>query len=221
MRTSITHPLRVDWLPLEGDKGCIGMTLCPGKYQPVAQTGSWDRQLALDVETLVEYNTDLLVSLITDEDMEVLRVTDLPHVVNANGIDWAHLPFADSTAPTTEWLEQAEPVFNRILTSITEGERVVVHCMGGLSRAGTFVAIYLYRRGLTMEEAIERTSKYALCLSKSEKQCVQQGLSHLHELTKLFLGPENIDYTAYGFQLWLKHILSRKSAENLFPKVLA
>ena len=172
MRTSITHPLRVDWLPLEGDKGCIGMTLCPGKYQPVAQTGSWDRQLALDVETLVEYNTDLLVSLITDEDMEVLRVTDLPHVVNANGIDWAHLPFADSTAPTTEWLDQAEPVFNRILTSITEGERVVVHCMGGLSRAGTFVAIYLNRRGLTMEEAIAkvRLERSPACINVQQEE---------------------------------------------------
>ena len=148
------------------------MTLCPGKYQPVAQTGSWDRQLALDVETLDEYNTDLLVSLITDEDMEVLRVIDLPHVVNANGIDWAHLPFADSTAPTTEWLEQAEPVFNRILTSITEGERVVIHCMGGLSRAGTFVAIYFYRRGLTMEEAITkvRLERSPACINVQQEE---------------------------------------------------
>ena len=99
MRTSSTHPLRVDWLHVEGDKGCIGMTLCPGKYQPVAQTGSWNRQLIPDVESLVQYNTDLLVSLITNEDMEILRVTDLPKVVAQKGLDWAHLPFADTTAP--------------------------------------------------------------------------------------------------------------------------
>ena len=156
MRTSSTHPLRVDWLHVEGDKGCIGMTLCPGKYQPVAQTGSWNRQLIPDVESLVQYNTDLLVSLITNEDMEILRVTDLPKVVAQKGFDWAHLPFADTTAPSPEWMEMAAPVYDRILASIPDGERIVVHCMGGLSRAGTFVAIYLYLRGFSMNDAIAK-----------------------------------------------------------------
>lgn len=156
MRTSITHPLQVDWLQIEGDKGCIGMTLCPGKFQPVSWTGGWERQLSSDIEALVQYGTDQLVSLITDDDMEVLRVTDLPQTVRENGLEWIHLPIEDTTVPTRRWLENALPVYIRLFTSIQEGERVVVHCMGGLSRAGTFVAIYLYLRGFTMTEAIAK-----------------------------------------------------------------
>ena len=172
MRTSSTHPLSVDWLPIEGDTGCIGMTLCPGKYQPFAQTGSWDRQLVPDIESLVRYNTDLLVSLITDEDMGDLKVTDLPRVVAEKEIDWVHLPFTDTTAPSPEWMELAKPVYSRILTSIVEGERVVVHCMGGLSRAGTFVAIYLHLRGFTMTEAIAkvRLERSPLCINLRQEE---------------------------------------------------
>ena len=156
MRTSVTHPLRIDWLPVEGDKGCIGMTLCPGEKQPVSWTGGWDRQLDLDIESLKESGTTRIVSLVTDEDMELLQVTQLPESVQASGIEWTHLPLPDTTVPTRKWLLRSIKVFTELQTSIPEGERVVVHCMGGLSRAGTFVAIYLYLRGYSMTEAIRR-----------------------------------------------------------------
>jgi len=156
MRNSITHPLKVNWIPIEGDNGRIGITLCPGKYQPISWTGGWDRQLSIDVTTLVELKTDHLVSLVTDEDMERLRVTELPQEIARQGIDWTHLPLEDTTVPTRAWLEAAKPVFRSLLTSIPEGENVVVHCMGGLSRAGTFISIYLWLRGSSMPDAIAR-----------------------------------------------------------------
>jgi ADP-ribosyl-[dinitrogen reductase] hydrolase len=156
MRNSTSHPLKVNWIPIEGDNGRIGITLCPGKYQPVSWTGGWDRQISIDVATLVELKTDRLISLITDEDMELLRVTELPQVITEQGMAWDHLPLEDTTVPTRAWLEAAKPVFSSLLTSIPEGENVVVHCMGGLSRAGTFISIYLWLRGSSMANAIER-----------------------------------------------------------------
>ena len=156
MRNSITHPLKVNWIPIEGDIGRIGLTLCPGKYQPVSRTGGWNRQLSIDVATLVELKTNRVVSLITDEDMGLLRVTELPQVITEHSMAWEHLPLEDTTVPTRAWLKAAKPVFRSLLTSIPEGETVVVHCMGGLSRAGTFVSIYLWLRGSSMTDAIER-----------------------------------------------------------------
>ena len=171
MRTSITHPLRIDWLPVEGDVGRIGMTLCPGKYQPISWTGGWDRQLDLDFEALKENGTSKLISLVTLEDMELLRVTELPEYVEASGIEWIHLPLPDTSVPTWKWLRRSVPVFTELQTSIVEGEHVVVHCMGGLSRAGTFVAIYLYLRGYTMAEAIQkvRTERDTRCINAKQE----------------------------------------------------
>jgi protein-tyrosine phosphatase len=154
VRNSTTHPLYVSWVELEGDEGALGLTLCPGKYQPIASTGSWDRQLDVDVQALVDMGVSHLISLITDEDMRMLRVEDLPQQVQTSGLTWDHLPFADTTAPTVAWMEQANPVLNRIIDTIPAGAKVVVHCMGGLSRAGTFASLYLWLRGMDMSEAI-------------------------------------------------------------------
>ena len=159
MRNSTTHPLYVSWVELEGDEGALGLTLCPGKYQPVASTGSWDRQLDIDVQALVDMGVSHLVSLITDEDMQLLRVEDLPRQVQDSGLIWDRLPFADTTAPTGAWMEQANPVLNHIIGAIPAGAKVVVHCMGGLSRAGTFASLYLWLRGMDMREAIGRVRK--------------------------------------------------------------
>lgn len=141
---------------MQGDEGQLGMTLCPGKYQPVASTGSWDRQLDVDVQALVEMGVTHLISLITEEDMQMLRVTDLPDELARSGLEWAHLPLPDTTAPTRAWMERARPVFDRLLYAVPKGEVAVVHCMGGLSRAGTFVCIYLWLRGMAMRDAIHR-----------------------------------------------------------------
>ena len=156
MRNSTTHPIYVSWVELEGDEGALGLTLCPGKYQPVSSTGSWDRQLDIDVQALVDMGVSHLVSLITDEDMRMLRVEDLPQQVRNSGLTWNHLPFADTTAPTEAWMKQANPVLNHIIGTIPAGAKVVVHCMGGLSRAGTFASLYLWLRGMGMHEAISK-----------------------------------------------------------------
>ena len=79
---------------------------------------------------------------------------------------WNHLPLADSTAPTDDWMEEALPIVHDIIKSIPEGEQVVVHCMGGLSRAGTFASIYMWMKGMEMDTAIEQVreqrSPYAI-----------------------------------------------------------
>lgn len=159
MRTSLTHPLYVTWVPLEGDEGKMGMTLCPGKYQPVASTGSWDRQLEVDLDALVAMGTQRLVSLITEEDMQVLRVETLGDDTQSMGMTWDHLPIPDTTAPTPPWLEAALPVLEELVQSVPAGEVAVVHCMGGLSRAGTFMSLYLWMRGMSMVDAIGHVRK--------------------------------------------------------------
>jgi ADP-ribosyl-[dinitrogen reductase] hydrolase len=160
MRTSLTHPLYVTWIPLDGDEGKLGMTLCPGKYQPVASTGAWDRQLDVDLTALVTMGTHRLVSLVTEDDMRVLRVETLGVDAQEMGIDWDHLPIADTTVPTPGWLDAAIPVLEGLVETVPEGEVAVVHCMGGLSRAGTFMALYLWMRGMSMRVAIDHIRQH-------------------------------------------------------------
>ena len=63
-------------------------------------------------------------------------------------------------------MEQALPVFETLMQTIPAGEKAVVHCMGGLSRAGTFASLFLWMRGMEMSDAIatirEKRSPHAI-----------------------------------------------------------
>jgi hypothetical protein len=65
VRTSESHPIRVDQLPAEEVRtpGRLGMTFAPGMWAE-ALGGRWERDLAADMKALRdEHGTDVLVSL--------------------------------------------------------------------------------------------------------------------------------------------------------------
>lgn len=66
VRTSESHPIRVDLLPNEEvhAPGKLGMTFVPG-MKAEAMSGRWERNLAADMKVLKEqHGIDVLVSLI-------------------------------------------------------------------------------------------------------------------------------------------------------------
>jgi ADP-ribosyl-[dinitrogen reductase] hydrolase len=56
MRTSVSHPLQIAAV-FSGvfGLGRVGVTFCPGKYDPHAMTGGWDRNLARDLDTIRDW----------------------------------------------------------------------------------------------------------------------------------------------------------------------
>jgi hypothetical protein len=56
VKTSISHPLRIDEVKAPNNAGIIGMTLCPGKKIVSAISGVWDRDLDIDLRNLENGN---------------------------------------------------------------------------------------------------------------------------------------------------------------------
>jgi ADP-ribosyl-[dinitrogen reductase] hydrolase len=73
-RTSVTHPLEIASVKSGLGHGCISITFCPGKYDPHALTGTWDRDLALDLDAVQKWGASAVVTLIEDHELELLRV---------------------------------------------------------------------------------------------------------------------------------------------------
>ena len=48
LRTSVSHPLYINAVTIADGHGRIGVTFWPGKYDPHAMTGGWDRDLEAD-----------------------------------------------------------------------------------------------------------------------------------------------------------------------------
>src|SRR5688572_20773509 len=69
-RTSLTHPIRVDFAPSPAPHRRLGMTFAPGKFQVDGHSGSWDRDLVADLKRLhYTFKTDVLVSLIEESEL--------------------------------------------------------------------------------------------------------------------------------------------------------
>ena len=77
MRTSITHPLAIAEVSAGDGLGEVGLTFCPGKKQPSALTGAWDRDLLVDVAAIAYWNAAAVVTLVEDHELASLDVTAL------------------------------------------------------------------------------------------------------------------------------------------------
>jgi hypothetical protein len=152
MRTSQSHPLEIATLP--AGAGRLGLTFCPGKYQPGAFSGSWDRCLQTDLDAVVAWGAACVVTLNEAHELEALRVPQLGAEVARRGMRWLHLPIVDQRAPDAAF-EAAWPEASRELHAmLAECRGIVIHCKGGLGRTGTIAARLLVELGMEAEAAI-------------------------------------------------------------------
>lgn len=155
-RTSRTHPLQIAQVRVREDYGYIGITFCPGKCDPYAATGAWQRDLALDLQVIASWCPTLIITLMESIELSSLKVGNLGDAIQARGIDWLHLPIADFSTPNKhfeqQWLEQGKA----IRTRLRRGENILVHCKGGLGRAGMIAARLLVELGWEPKTAIKK-----------------------------------------------------------------
>ena len=155
-RTSLAHPLRIDVVPALPAPGLIGITFCPGKRDAHAMTGPWERDLAIDLKAIRDWGAGTLVTLIEEHEFGMLGVQALPSLAAEAGLDWHHLPIKDVNVPDARFEAGWKEVGPRIASILKRGERLVVHCRGGLGRAGMVSALLLVEQGVPPEEAIRR-----------------------------------------------------------------
>lgn len=153
IRTSLTNPIRVDAFPVA--RGLLGLTFCPGKHGDSLTGAPWARDLEMDLCALRDWGARLILTLIEPHELDLLRVSDLGAQVKALGMNWVHLPIRDMDVPASPFLTGWPQVRGDLLSRLDAGERVVVHCRGGLGRAGLVAALLLIETGLEAEVAIQ------------------------------------------------------------------
>ena len=153
-KTSTSHPLRIDSVRLGDGLGRIGITFCPGKKQSVAWSGSWDRDLQLDLDAVQRWGATAVISLIEDCEFDELQVRGLPEAVKDRHMEWWHLPIPDMTPPGSDFENGWKAAGEAIRDRLRMGFDVLVHCKGGLGRAGTVAARLLVELGKNSHDAI-------------------------------------------------------------------
>lgn len=152
-RTSLSDPIHVNWLPQTGAPGRVGLTMAPGKHAFSKHGAPWARDLAVDLAQLRHgEHADVLVCLLQQDEMQRLRIPTLLDAARALGLAVHHFPIRDGGVPPRS--HAVAPLVRAILDHTRGGERVVVHCQGGLGRAGTIGGCYLRACGVDADEAL-------------------------------------------------------------------
>lgn len=176
--TSDRRPLYVDFLPTSatGLPGLIGLTIAPGKRGMGAE-GMWMRDLDLDLRRLREViGADVLVSLCEADELRRLEIPDLHERARSLGIVVEPFPVPDTRTPASA--DAVRPLVQRILDAAALGQKVVIHCMGGLGRSGLVAACVLIARGRGADEAmrIVRAARKG-AIENAEQEAFVRGFS--------------------------------------------
>lgn len=153
-RTSITHPLQIAEVTAPAASGAIGVTFCPGKKQRDAMSGAWDRDLGLDLDAIKAWGASTIITLIESKEIAELKVIDIGREAAVRGMEWLHMPITDVSAPDERFEQAWREHGPRLVVDIRSGARVLVHCKGGLGRAGTVAALLLVELRMTPHDAI-------------------------------------------------------------------
>jgi ADP-ribosyl-[dinitrogen reductase] hydrolase len=173
-RTSITHPLHIAEVSVPQAKGSIGVTFCPGKKQVSAMSGAWDRDLGLDLDTIKAWGASTIVTLIEPQEIKELKVTGIERQSADRGLEWLHMPITDVSPPDHRFAEAWRQHGARLVDEVRVGARVVVHCKGGLGRAGTVAALMLVELGMASDEAIRtvRTARKGAIETREQERYI-------------------------------------------------
>ena len=183
LRTSESHPLRIDTVQARPDWGLIGMSLCPGKQQVDGLSGHWQRDLGMDLERIRAWGASFVVSLVEHHEFAALGVEALPGEALRLGMAWRHLPIPDRQPPGLDFERRWAEVGAELVVALREGRRIFLHCKGGLGRTGTVAACLLREAGIGAADAVAQVR-----LVRPKTIETTQQARYVHAYTRRFGG---------------------------------
>ncbi|GGL80801.1 protein-tyrosine-phosphatase [Deinococcus aerolatus] len=148
-------PIRVDWIPTGLWPGRLGLTFAPGKKgRSVIQKGVMhDRDVYSDMQTLAADGVNVLAPLIEDFEFDMLGMDGYHAAADLSNLEIKAFAIPDQHAPGKR--ADFAAFIDELMTDLLDGRGVVVHCRGGLGRAGLAAACLLVQGGMAAETAIE------------------------------------------------------------------
>lgn len=120
---------------------------------PRPRGGEW-----LDDEILAwsAAGIDVVVSFLTNDEMEELDLTEEERLCRAHNISFISFSIEDLGVPASR--TEALNLVSMIERLLVAGHRVVIHCRGGIGRSGLIAASVLVSSGIEPDTAIRRVS---------------------------------------------------------------
>ncbi len=157
-RSIESSPLQIVEVAVGPKAGYLGLTMCPG----MTDAGSrWMRDIGSDLEVIHDWGASTVVTLLEDHELRLLAVDAMESEVHYSGMKWLHLPIRDGAVPDKGFEDIWKTASKELHRRLDAGERILIHCRGGLSctgmgRTGMVACLILVEHGIQPREAIRR-----------------------------------------------------------------
>ncbi len=125
---------------------------------PRPRGGDW---LEEEIRSWRQAGVDVVVSLLTADEIADLSLADEEALCRANDIQFVSFPITDRGVPPSR--EAASALLAQLAGYLADGKSVAIHCRQGIGRAGLVAAGVLVLVGLDPATAIERVSSARGC----------------------------------------------------------
>ncbi|WP_018185185.1 ADP-ribosylglycohydrolase family protein [Kaistia granuli] len=164
---------------IESGEGCglLGVTFAPGKKQVGALSGNHDRDLGADLDVIADWNAAAIITLLEPHELAALHIDALGHEARRRMMEWHHLPIEDGNTPDAGFELGWEAESARLRGLLRNGANVLVHCKGGLGRAGMIAARLLVEMGVPCAEAMVqvRSARPGAIETRAQERWVARG----------------------------------------------
>jgi protein-tyrosine phosphatase len=115
-----------------------------------------DKRLAEDLAALRQEGIDILVSLLTPQEVADLGLAREAALCEQTGIEFRSLPIPDHGVPVSH--RQLQELADALATERLHGKNIGAHCRAGIGRSALLMAAILCVEGLSPERALRLIS---------------------------------------------------------------
>ena len=150
----------IHWIEREGP-GRLGVMARPGRHSALEE----------DLGKVAEEGVDVLVSLLTPDDVREFQLEDERVIAHRLDLDFKSFPIADRATPPAD--SDADDFLRSRLDDLNQGKTVVFHCSSGRGRTGLMAGGLLVMEGLDPDHALSRIRGHRLTPVPDTKEQTQ------------------------------------------------
>jgi protein-tyrosine phosphatase len=131
-------------------------TDAPGRLaiMPRPRGGDW---LQEEVRAWRDAGVDVIVSLLSEEEIRDLELAEEQSLCNAQGIEFVAFPITDRGVPPAK--DAVIELACKLHRHLVEGKNIAIHCRQGIGRAALIAICVLVMGGLEFAQAVDRVGK--------------------------------------------------------------
>ena len=141
-------------------QGHLGICPMPGR----------SGEYAADMAILADWGPQLVLTMTSLDELRVKGAASLKADLAAHGTAWAHLPVADFGIPGGNVQAIWPKVSAQAQDILSNGGKVLAHCMGGCGRSGTALLRLMIETGEDPTQALTRLRAARPCAVETPAQ---------------------------------------------------